>query len=101
MCNNCNKYNCSCKTSPCDGTGKAGDSSFSRTLILLYSNYKLLYLCSEEEIEVKSKKKMLALCYIEKTLPAKTAKLVFVCMEHEVAWVLVAELDYTSISLHE
>ena len=44
---------------------------------------------------------MLALCYIEKTLPAKTGKLVFVCMEHEFAWVLVAELDYASISLHE
>jgi hypothetical protein len=44
---------------------------------------------------------MLALSYIEKTLPAKTAKLVFVCMEHEFAWVVVAELDYASISLHK
>jgi hypothetical protein len=55
MFNNWNKYDFSCKINPCDGTEKAGDSSFSHTLISRYLNYKILYLRSEEEeIQVKS-----------------------------------------------
>jgi hypothetical protein len=50
---NCNRY--TCKTSPCGGTGKAGDACSSLSHVnMAILNYKILYLCSkEQELEVK------------------------------------------------
>ena len=50
---NCNRYICSCKTSPCGGTGIAGDAGSSHVNMAIL-NHKILYLCSkEQELEEK------------------------------------------------